>query len=75
MYVLDEYQRKGLGKWLIDCVNETVDGWPGLRRVMLITSEGPGVEFYRERLGVEAFEQKGGLVLLGRRGKNSPLKN
>ena len=65
VYVLDQYQKKGLGKWLIDCVGETIDSWPELKGIMLVTDQEGLIEFYRQRLGMEPLEQgKGGRWLL-----------
>lgn len=31
VYVLEEHQQRGLGKFLMKCLNEVVEGWPELR--------------------------------------------
>lgn len=54
MYVLKEHQGKNLGTWLMQCVNETLDSWPELRRTMLITSDG--TKFYEKVLAMNVFE-------------------
>ncbi len=72
VYVLEEYQGKGLGTWLIQCVNEALSTWPKLRRVMLISSHGS--EFYEKYLGVEDFKQGvDGLMVMSRRGPGSTM--
>jgi GNAT superfamily N-acetyltransferase len=74
VYILDQYQGKGLGTWLIECVNETISSWPELRRLLLVTSHGQN--FYTERLSMKAFDQgKNGLVILSRKGEGSVLKD
>lgn len=74
MYILEEHQGKGLGSWLISCVNEVVSAWPELRRMMLITSDSP--KFYAEKLGMKEFNQGGhGMLLLNRKGGGSVLKD
>jgi len=55
VYVLDEFQGKGLGTWLIECVEAHVMKWPELRRIMLITSHTN--KLYEEKLGVKPFPQ------------------
>ncbi|TVY88395.1 hypothetical protein LAWI1_G004757 [Lachnellula willkommii] len=55
VYVLEEFQRKGLGTWLIECVEAHVMKWPELRRIMLITSHTN--KFYEDKLGVNPFPQ------------------
>lgn len=70
VYILDEYQGKGLGTWLIKCVDEAFSSWPELRRVLLITSHGK--DFYADKLHMKEFEQgKNGLTILSRKGAGS----
>jgi GNAT superfamily N-acetyltransferase len=70
VYILDEYQGKGLGKWLIGCVNEVLSTWPELRRMMLIRSGDP--KFYEETLGMKNFvEGENGLFIMNRKGPGS----
>ena len=73
VYILDEYQGKGLGSWLIECVDEALSSWPELRRVFLVTSNANN--FYHEKLQMKEFEQgKDGLVMLTRKGAGSVIK-
>ena len=59
VYVLPEWQGEGLGKWLIECVREVVEGWPHLRRSFLVTGrEGKSVRFYERVMGMEVVEGK-----------------
>lgn len=72
VYVLKEYQSQGLGQWLMQCLDETLESWPDLRRAMLLTSGEKAVAFYRKMLKMEPFEQKpGGLQVLNRMGKGN----
>ena len=74
VYILDRYQGKGLGTWLIQCVNETLSSWPELRRVLLITSEG--TTFYSDRLDMKTFDQgKNGIVIMSRKGGGAVLQD
>ncbi|KAF2766102.1 hypothetical protein EJ03DRAFT_330380 [Teratosphaeria nubilosa] len=41
VYIVREVRGQGLGRWLISCINETIEQHPHLRRVMLITSLPP----------------------------------
>ncbi|RDW95308.1 hypothetical protein BP5796_01071 [Coleophoma crateriformis] len=73
VYILPEYQGKGLSTWLIECVNATLDSWPELRRAMLVTSSG--VEFYEKIMGMQKVESgKGNLSLMGKLGRGSMTK-
>ncbi|KAM3079654.1 hypothetical protein ACMFMG_006067 [Clarireedia jacksonii] len=76
VYVLPEYQKQGLGKWLMECVNEVVSSWPELRRFVCVASSTgeEAKEFYSKMLGLSVFESgkgKHGLVVLNRVGPGS----
>ncbi len=74
VYILEEYQGKGLGTWLLGCVDEVLGGWKELRRVMLMTSGSQG--WYERVLGVKVFEQgRNGLVFMNKKGEGSVLKD
>ncbi|KAI1307161.1 hypothetical protein F5Y03DRAFT_127506 [Xylaria venustula] len=63
VYVLPEYQGKGLGRWMLRCLDEVVKSWPCLRRVILMTSSR-STELYKDTLGMNDWiEGPGGLVL------------
>lgn len=72
VYVVPEEQGKGLGTWLVQCVQEVLDGMEGLRRAMLVTGEGEKEGFYERELGMKRVEQgKAGLVIMNRLGKGA----
>ncbi|GAW17640.1 hypothetical protein ANO14919_071000 [Xylariales sp. No.14919] len=63
VYVLLEYQGKGLGRWMLSCLDEVIKAWPHLRRLTLFTSS-KSIDLYRTALGAnDWFECKEGLVL------------
>ncbi|KAH9819315.1 Acetyltransferase (GNAT) domain [Teratosphaeria destructans] len=66
VYIAPEVRSQGLGRWLISCINETIEQHPHLRRVMLITSMPP--KFYK-RFGFWDIgdETKKGLVCMTRK--------
>lgn len=69
VYVLKEYRGKGLGIWLIECVNETINTWPNLRRVLLLSNDTEGARFYKKILDVDPYPQgAGGHFILSRKG-------
>jgi GNAT superfamily N-acetyltransferase len=71
VYVLPEYQGKGLGKWLIKCIDENISLWPELRRALLVTAVDN--KFYIDTLGMTAYEPgKDGLGMFQRRGPAAP---
>lgn len=56
VYVLPPHQGKGLGTWLVECVQATLDTWPMLRRTMLLTTSARSVEFYRKTMDMDVFD-------------------
>ena len=59
VYVLPAWQNQKLGKWLIQCVQEVVDGLPHLRKSMCIVSgsddpsgKGGAAKFYDRLMGM-----------------------
>lgn len=74
VYILEEHQGKGLGKFLIKCINDTISSWPEFRRVLLITSGAN--KFYEEMLGMKDFEQgKNGFTMMTRKGSGAVIKD
>ncbi|KAI0594749.1 hypothetical protein F4775DRAFT_421814 [Biscogniauxia sp. FL1348] len=55
VYVLPEYQGKGLGRWMMECLGEVIKGWTHLRRFMFLSSDA--MDFYRETLGAKAWDE------------------
>ncbi|KAL2266175.1 hypothetical protein VTJ83DRAFT_5527 [Remersonia thermophila] len=69
VYVLESYQGRGLGAWLVRCVDEEVSTWPDLRRCLLFTRGEAAVRMYgRELHARSAAETDAGLVLMERAG-------
>jgi|SRR5277367_6112516 len=76
VYILPEYQGRGLGTWLLECVNETIDSWHEFRRALLMTGNKTGKTLYKKKLGMEPFPQdKNGLEILSKKGRGSVLPN
>ena len=75
VWVNPEYQGKGLGSWLIQCVQEVIETMPHLRRSTLFTADWDrSVPFYRKLMGMEVLEtQRGeGLAIMEMKGKGHP---
>ena len=71
VYVLPEWKGEGLGKWLIECVQEMFEALPHLRRTFLVTGkDGPAVGFYEKMMKMEKLEEgsRGKLVAMSWRG-------
>ncbi|KAI5866002.1 hypothetical protein GGS23DRAFT_364026 [Durotheca rogersii] len=55
VYILPEHQGKGLGRWLMECLDEVIKGWAHLRRFMLLVSDK--MDFYRKHLGAKDWSE------------------
>jgi GNAT superfamily N-acetyltransferase len=59
VYIWPTHQGRGLGKWLIACVQEVLLSMPYLRRSMLLTSDWErSVPFYQKMMGMELMGHK-----------------
>ncbi|KIM98570.1 hypothetical protein OIDMADRAFT_181881 [Oidiodendron maius Zn] len=77
VYVWPTHQGKGLGKWLIKCVQEVIESMPYLRRSMLFTSDWErSVPFYEKYMDMQILESTrgAGLAILQRKGHGFPDK-
>ncbi|KAL5318634.1 hypothetical protein ACEPPN_013698 [Leptodophora sp. 'Broadleaf-Isolate-01'] len=73
VYILEPYQGQGLGKFLIKCVDETIDSWPQFRRALLM-ADSKEKGFYEQMLGMKEFEQgANGYSMMTRKGKGSVI--
>ncbi|KAJ5861867.1 Acyl-CoA N-acyltransferase [Penicillium soppii] len=81
VYVLPSHQGRGLGKWLMKCVQEVIESMPYLRRSLLFTEDWKrSVPFYKDLLGMDLLQSKPptdesegeGLAVLMRKGKGNP---
>ncbi|KAK3900900.1 hypothetical protein C8A05DRAFT_35450 [Staphylotrichum tortipilum] len=71
VYVLAPYQGRGLGRWLMACLDEVLASWPHLRRCLLFTRGEAAVRMYGETIGAKDVGEGSflrGLVLLERGG-------
>ncbi|KAF4595892.1 Acyl-CoA N-acyltransferase [Ophiocordyceps camponoti-floridani] len=71
VFVLSEFQRRGLATWMMRAVKEVVDEWPNLRGLMLMTHDKDAARMYTRELGAVDFDKgpSAGLVLLEMGGK------
>ncbi|KAL2176215.1 uncharacterized protein P884DRAFT_293041, partial [Thermothelomyces heterothallicus CBS 202.75] len=51
VYVLPAHQGRGLGRWLMACLDEVLASWPALRRCMLLTRDEAAVRMYGATIG------------------------
>lgn len=69
VYVLEEFQGLGLGKWLLTCANEVMESKPALRRTLVLTKLGRHEKFYEDVMGMERLNlEKGGSCCMSRTG-------
>jgi GNAT superfamily N-acetyltransferase len=75
VYVLAPYRKLGLGSWMLECINDELNSWPYLRRVLLMSFLADSEKLYAEKLGMTLFEQGAdGMGVLSRRGPGSTMQ-
>jgi GNAT superfamily N-acetyltransferase len=52
VFVLDAHQKKGLGRWMLECLNEVLEEWPELRRFILLSSNPHAMKLYADVMGM-----------------------
>lgn len=75
VWVQPSYQGKGVGGWLISCVNEVLEPMPHLRRTLVFTADWKrSVPFYEKWMSVEPLDSTPGkgLALMEKKGKGHP---
>ncbi|SPO07022.1 related to GNAT family N-acetyltransferase [Cephalotrichum gorgonifer] len=75
VWVDPTYQGKGLGSWLVGCVQEVLETMPYLRRSMLYTRDWErSVPFYQRLMGMKLVETRmgEGLAIMESKGKGHP---
>ncbi|KAK4237242.1 hypothetical protein C8A03DRAFT_34810 [Achaetomium macrosporum] len=74
VYVIAQHQGKGLGKWMMQCLDEVLRSWPDLRRCVLLTRGAAAVRMYGETIGArDISETSSSLVVLERPGPAAPM--
>lgn len=78
MYLTDVWvdpaqQGKGLGKWMLKCINELIEEMPYLRRCMLFTTDWErSVPLYEKTMGMEVIEGRA-LATMEVKGRGHPM--
>lgn len=76
VYVLEEHQRMGLGRWLIDCLDEGISKWPEMRGFLLLTSDPHAVKLYEKALGARDLRKASpDLILMEKPGVRGSKKH
>lgn len=75
VWVHREYQGRGLGSWLVKCIQEVVETMPHLRRNVLFTADWErSVPFYEKWMDMKVVELKfgEGLAMMEMKGRGHP---
>ncbi|VUC27489.1 unnamed protein product [Clonostachys rosea] len=77
VFVLRDYQRRGLASWMIRSIKEVVMEWPDLRGLTLMANDKISARMYERDLGALEFDKgpSAGLIMLempGRAEKGVP---
>ncbi|KAL2069696.1 hypothetical protein VTL71DRAFT_14375 [Oculimacula yallundae] len=73
VYILEPYQGQGLGKFLISCIDETLNSWPQFRRALLM-ADSKEKRFYEQMLGMKELVQGNhGYTMMTRKGAGSMI--
>ncbi|KHN99077.1 Acyl-CoA N-acyltransferase [Metarhizium album ARSEF 1941] len=66
VFIIEEFQRRGLASWMMRALKELVDEWPNLRGLMLMTHDKAAARMYQRTLGAVDFDKgpSAGLVML-----------
>ncbi|KAM0295946.1 hypothetical protein ACHAPM_010662 [Fusarium culmorum] len=59
VYILPEHQGGGRGRWMLQILNEALQGWPHLRRVMLLTTDK--MHLFGKNLGMKDYREFDGM--------------
>ena len=57
VYVLEGHQGKGLGVWLMECLDDIISGWPRLRGFLLLTSGSRAISLYEKTIGAKTLAE------------------
>ncbi|KAK2613040.1 hypothetical protein QQS21_000969 [Conoideocrella luteorostrata] len=71
VFIMEEFQRRGLASWMMRALKGLVDEWPNLRGLMLMTHDDAAARMYQRTLGAVNFDKgpSAGLVMLEMGGK------
>ncbi|KZZ96718.1 Acyl-CoA N-acyltransferase [Moelleriella libera RCEF 2490] len=57
VFIMEEFQRRGLASWMMRALKEVVDGWPNLRGLMLLAHDRAAARMYERTLGAVDFDK------------------
>jgi GNAT superfamily N-acetyltransferase len=59
VYIVDEHQGAGLGRWVLEILNAKLRSWPHLRRVILLTTDK--MHLFNKNLGMKDYREFDGM--------------
>ncbi|KAB8073431.1 hypothetical protein BDV29DRAFT_157621 [Aspergillus leporis] len=59
VYILDGHRGAGLGRWVLEILNEKLRRWPHLRRVILLTTDK--MHLFNKNLGMKDYREFDGM--------------
>lgn len=57
VFILEDYQRRGLAAWMMRAIKEVVNGWSDMRGLLLMTSDKATARLYERELGAIDFDK------------------
>ena len=68
VFIAPDHRRKDLGKWVIACCREVMEGLPAMRRAFLLANPDVGKKFYSRELGFwDMSDEKEHVICMTRR--------
>lgn len=66
VFILDDFQRRGLASWMMRALKELTSGWPNLRGLLLMTDNSATARMYQRELEAMPYDEgpSAGLVML-----------
>lgn len=66
VFVLDDFQRRGLASWLMRALKEIINEWQDMRGLLIMTHDNAAARLYKRELGAVDFDEgpSAGLVVL-----------
>ncbi|TLS24866.1 hypothetical protein PpBr36_08608 [Pyricularia pennisetigena] len=73
VYVVDEHQRKGLAKFMMECLDEVLNHLTHLRRLLILSRDQGAISMYKSTLRAKDWQPPEDIKLLARPGLSKKL--
>ncbi|KAH9433816.1 hypothetical protein MCOR02_005854 [Pyricularia oryzae] len=70
VYVLEEHQRKGLARFMMECLDEVLNDLPHLRRLLILSRDDGAMRIYRSALSAKDWQPPEGTKFLAKVGSS-----